>query len=278
MAINFDKEFEKGVDSYNGKVGKWWEKQANSLSHTRAYNNIASYLQKLFRKPKLIIDYACGNGKLLLKLAQTFPQSQLLGLDGSSYMLGKAYDVIKKQAHRMHFIETTLPNFSLPKERADLIVFCFPNIVPHPDEQPYYDKNGYKNKDDVAVAKWLAKAREEDPEEETVTDDEETLLDTLLTNKVISRNIRSLIKKGGYCVRVEYANAPREELTKLVRWRTMFEEGSLDTPMNGKKAEQLFKVVKTEYFNSKVIEDVYHQTNDEDDKEGGYYVVLLKAV
>tara|TARA_Y100000310_G_scaffold342194_2_gene444227 strand:+ start:339 stop:1163 length:825 start_codon:yes stop_codon:yes gene_type:complete len=274
--MDFDKEFESGRHCYNTKVGSWWKQRACSQAHSRAYGNIAKVMRALFfRNPKMIIDYACGTGQLLLKLTDLFPQTQFLGLDGSTIMLEDAQ--IKGKRHRMHFIETSLPNFSLPKEQAEVVLFTFPHIVPQDDEQEYYDKNGYKNKKDVPVAKYLAKARESNPEEETALDDEETLFDTLMSERVISRNIHQLLKKGGYCIRVEYSNGPREDLTKLVLQRTMFEEGSL-AEANGKKPEQLFKVVKTAFFKSKVIEDVFHQTKDDDDKEGGYYVVVLKAI
>ena len=274
--VDFDSEFEKGPDSYNEGVGKWWKKRADDRAHAIAYGKIAKFIRDTIKKdPKAIIDYACGTGRVLERVAQQFPETQLYGLDGSKKMLKEAHE--RLQGKKVHLMESRLPNFSLPT-MGDVIIFTFPNIVPHPDEQPYYDKHGYKNKQDVKVATFLAKAREEDPEEETVNDTPEDLKDILLTNKVISRNIRKLVKKGGYFFRVEYANGGRDELTPLVLQRTRFEEGCLVEASNGKKPVQFFKEVAWKYFPSKVIEDVYHQTRDKEDKKGGFYIVAMKAV
>ena len=116
------------------------------------------------------------------------------------------------------------PDFSLPGGKADALLFVFPNIVP--PEEPEEEDDDLHHTDDLAVAEYLAQAREPDPEEETVEDDEETLSDSLLTDHVISRNLRGLLKKGGVCVRADYANAPRNELTELVQQRLAFQEAS----------------------------------------------------
>ena len=42
------------------------------------------------------------------------------------------------------------------------------------------------------------------------TDENPDLLQSLLVNRVISKNLRSIVKRGGYCLRVELANARRE--------------------------------------------------------------------
>jgi len=273
--VNFDKEFEKGPKTYDQHVGKWWNEQAKDKAHKEAYENIAKFAKRYVKHPKLIVDFACGGGEILTKVQKQFPKSQLLGIDGSEKFLESAKKKVNSQ--KAHFVQSFLPNFSLPKGEADLIFFTFPNIVPDPDEQPYYDEHGYEDPSDDKVADYLAHAREEDPDDETVGDESEDLKDTLLSNKVISRNIRSLLKKGGYFIRVEYANAPRDELTELVEARTAFEEGSLEVIKN-KKPVQLFKKIKTQYFKSDVILDVYHQTQDETDKEGGYFITLLQAI
>ena len=130
-------------------------------------------------------------------------------------------------------IETNLPDFSLPRGQADVLLFVFPNIVPDPDlPDPEEEKDSHLP-NDRDVADYLALAREPDPEEETVGDDPETLCDSLITDNLIARNLRRLLKKGGVCVRADYANAPRNELTKLVRQRLAFQEGSLQDPVNG---------------------------------------------
>jgi hypothetical protein len=131
---------------------------------------------------------------------------------------------------------------------------------------------------DLAVAEYLSKAREPDPEEETVKDDTETVYDSLLTDNIIATNLRSWLRKGGFCIRADYSNAPRHELTQLVQRRLAFEEGSLGVSVNRHWAKQHFKRMDCFYCRSTVLEDVYHQTQDEDDKEGGYLVTTLKAI
>jgi hypothetical protein len=161
---------------------------------------------------------------------------------------------------------------------ADLAVFVFPNIVANDSDQPYFNRHGYRHPADSVVGRRLATLREPDPEEETCTSDPEQFFDELMTNRVVARGLRRLVRKGGHCVRVEYANSIREGLTELVQDRTAFEEGSLTRSYGGKKSERFFEYLFNDYHRSKVIEDVYHQTGDEDDKEGGYMIGLLRAI
>ena len=160
----------------------------------------------------------------------------------------------------------------------NLVVFTFPNIVPDPLNHSRYNNNGYCHGKDSEVAKYLSKAREPNPEEETVSVAPETLYDSLMTEKVISRNLRGILPTGGICLRATYANAPRENLTKLVQQRLAFEEGCLDHPINGHQSKQLFILKNSVYFQSKIIEDVYHQTGDESDKKGGYQLTTLVGI
>ena len=67
-------------------------------------------------------------------------------------------------------------------------------------------------------------------------------------------------------------------MTGLVQQRLAFEEGSLEEKVDGYQAEQLFTLLNCLYFRSKVTEDVYHQTGEESDKEGGYLLTILAAV
>ena len=145
------------------------------------------------------------------------------------------------------------------------------------DEQPYYDQHGYKKRRDAAVARHLSRAREPDPEEDSEEDEPEVLYDSLLTAKVISRNIRGLLKAGGICVRVEYANGGLDEMTTLVRQRCAFENASLKK-VKGLRPKRLFKLLDSTYYRSKVMEDVYHQTRDKTDRKGGYMLHVLRAI
>ncbi len=279
--IDFDQELDTGPATYNKTLGTWWLNQSNNRTHGYAYRKIAEHLSSFFgHPPDRIIDYGCGAGHMLTRLYHRFPNSHLIGIDGSSFMLevaGKRLQYLGREwKQRVELIETELPDFSLTCSRADALLLVFPNIVP--PEEPDDDDDDLHDGDDLAVAEYLAEAREPDPEEETLEDDDETLYDSLLTDNVISRNLRGLLKKGGVCVRADYANAPRNELTELVQQRLAFQEASLAEAVNGLMATQLFPVVGSTYHRSKVLEDVYHRTLDETDKEGGYLITTLVAI
>jgi SAM-dependent methyltransferase len=282
--VNFEKELTKGKSTYTGKVGDWWLEQCGNAAHQRAYRTIADRLRSAFgrREPKLVVEYACGPGHLLTRLALRFPKSRIIGIDGSSKMLKMARTRLERlggnAVDRVELVESRLPNFDLPRWGADAVVFAFPNICPSPQEQPYYDKHGSRHKLDRPVARLLGNAREKNPDWETVFDTPEETMTSLLDAKVVSRNLRGLIKRGGYCVRAEYGNAPRVELTQLVRMRLDFEAGAMDKAFRNKKPEAIFRRVRTTYHRSKVIEDVYHQTGDKDDKTGGFLLGLFTAI
>ncbi len=279
--IDFDQELDTGPKTYNKTLGKWWLNQSKNRTHGYAYLKIAEHISSFFgHPPKRIIDYGCGAGHMLTRLYHRFPNSRITGIDGSSLMLEVASKRLQYLGRgwkqRVELIETELPDFSLPGGKADALLFVFPNIVP--PEEPEEEDEDLHHAGDLAVAEYLAQAREPDPEEETIDDDEETLSDSLLTDNVIARNLRGLLKKGGVCVRADYANAPRDELTELVQQRLAFQEGSLAEPVNGFRASQLFTMVGSTYCRSKVLDDVYHQTRDETDKEGGYLISTLVAI
>lgn len=279
--IDFDEELETGAETYNQALGKWWLQQSSDKAHAHAYRMIVQHIQSFLPSPpRRVVDYACGAGHMLRRLYSLYPKSRLLGLDGSVFLLEQAGERLqalgKDWQRRVELIETRLPNFNLPAGRADLCLFIFPNIVPDPEEDVEEENEFLLG--DLAAAEYLSIAREPDPEEETVEDDPETVYDSLLTDNLIASNLRSLLHKGGFCVRADYSNAARNELTQLVQRRLAFEEGSLGVSVNGHRAKQYFKLVNCFYYRSKVLEDVYHQTRDEDDKEGGYLITTLRAL
>ena len=281
--INFDRELERGKVCYEEKVGRWWNAQALNGPHQAAYRRIADYVREVApRNPELIVDYACGSGHFLRRLPRRFPKSKFLGLDGSALMLKKARDEVarlgKSVQQRTELVRTALPNFSLPKGQADVVVFVFPNIVLSPRQATSIEAHRPKHRGTLRIAKYLATAREPDPEDETEKDDPETLLDTLLDDNVIAWHLRSLLKPGGLCIRTEYCESHRRDFSRLVRQRKAFEEGSLQFTLKGSANRRYFRYVRSRYFRSKVIEDVYHQTRDKDDNNGGYEITVLKAI
>jgi hypothetical protein len=302
QSIDFERLLSEGHDSYNQEVGTWWNQQAENKAHKIAYKNISLYLKsqlpKSLKKP-VIVDYACGTGAFMAELLKVIPNAQVIGLDGSEKMLEIAKHRITKagisceiistkeygkftskqgQFTQVQLLDSVLPNFALPKGKADVGIFLFPNLVCAPEYRDYYDQHGYQDAKDSEVATLLARFREMDPEDEIEPGDPEVLYDDLMTSKVLSRNLRHLVKKGGFLLRTDYANAPREELTSLTQWRTLFAEGALEIPIKGAASKPLFAYKNSLYKKSSVILDVYHQTQDPTDKEGGYYTSFFKAI
>ncbi|MBI2185141.1 MAG: class I SAM-dependent methyltransferase [Thaumarchaeota archaeon] len=280
--IDFIQELTLTSEAYDGKVGRWWGQQTNDRFHAHAYSNIANYVRSFLQNnPSLIIDYACGPGNLLLRLPELFPDCRFIGIDVSALMLRLAKKRLARlgtnPSGQIRLIKTELPDFTLPRGKASVVIFCFPQILWGSD-QKRYDENGYRHEKDTEVAKFLAAPRKPNAKDKRISGDAQMLLNSLLGGKVVSRNFRGLLKRGGICVRVEYAKAEREKLTELEQYRLAFEEGSLETSMNGRKAEKLFDFISSTYFPSKVMEDVYYQTKDETDRKGGYSITMLEAV
>lgn len=304
LDFNFTRALARGHVSYDATVGTWWEHRSADDAHKRAYRHSAEHTRDSVRKAlkrnkvktssPLIVDYACGGGHYLLELARLMPEARIVGLDGSKKLL--ALTAARCEAAgisaaittgdkafapggpRVRLVRTNLPNFKLPAGKADAVAFVFPNIAPGPDDQPLYDRNGYLNRGDAAVAKMLARFREMDPEDEVTTEKPALLFDGYMTERVLARNIRRFLKPGGLWIKVDYANALRSELTELSQWRCLFAECALETPIKGLQSEVLFKLRDNVFRKSSVILDVYHQTKDPSDKTGGYFITEFGAV
>jgi SAM-dependent methyltransferase len=254
--------------SYNGEVGHWWRRRSLETAHRRAYAKIADFIRASYSQaPRLIVDYACGAGNLLSLLSHRFPHSKLVGLDGSSLMLSLARQRLSNLprhcAQRISLVETALPNFALSQAQADLVVFCFPHMMPYSSEVEMQDWRAGLDKKDREIA--LNLAYPEDPF-------------TLEQSRYVALNLRHLLIRGGICVRVEYASLKREALSLPELLRVSFEEGSLDTEVEGRMPRQWFHLLASAYFRSKVLEDVYQQTGDERDRNGGFIITVLKAI
>jgi SAM-dependent methyltransferase len=262
--VNFrpDAEF-----CYNGDMGRWWLQRSTEAAHRRAYRNIADFIRSSFvRSPRIIVDYACGAGNLLSLLSFRFPRSKLVGLDGSSLLLSSALrrfsSLPRACGRRISLIETALPNFSLLRGQADLVIYCFPNMMSSSLEEER-QPGTCLSEGDLKIARSLA--HPEDPY-------------TLEQGRCISLNLRRLLREGGTCVRVEYATLRRHELSPPELLRVSFEEGSLEAGAEGSAPRQWFRFLASAYFRSEVMEDVYEQTADERDRNGGYLITVLRAL
>ena len=294
--VNFDKALSQGQKSYDF-LQHWWEKKSSDYSHQKAYYNIVQYTKSLWKQssyPKIIVDFACGEGSLLFHLAKAFPKSKLVGFDGSKKLLGTAQKKLEKaglssllvtqkkafqftKSCSIHLVKTALPNFSLPKFKADLVFFTFPNMTSG-NREYYYNQHGFLNRKDVNVAEMLARFREMDPEDEIETISYDDCYDELMTNKILFRNLRHLCKKNALLIKTEYANAVREELTELDQMRQLFGEGALTKPVKESYSIALFEYQTNIYKRSTVISDVFDQTQNQSDKSGGYLISHFKAI
>ncbi len=285
---DFDKLLTQGAATYDSEVGNWWVKRAEDKIHHRAYEKIVKALAPYTNsKQGLLVDYACGTGILLKKVLERYPHLRGIGIDGSRNLLERylsKYDPKARlidltqswKAKNTLLLPTYLPNFSLPSKKADLIIWCFPNLVPAQEYLDEFNDNGYQKQSWFDQAHKLASFREMDPEDEVDNSSAEDKLDELLTQRVIHKNIASLLKTGGIFLKVEYANCHRSELTRLTRLKEQFMEGTLSKDIKGLTTKPFFKELSCAYHKSNVILDVFEQTNDPSDKEGGFTINLFQ--
>lgn len=271
--IDFTQTLASGLEAYNSNVGQWWVHKTRSAAHAAAYLNIASHVVQCTRREDgLIIDYGCGTGLLMKRLVDVLPAWKFLGIDGSTTMLRGAETWARtKRKSRPASIEfrlAKLPDFSVSTPKADIIVFTFPNIVSVASERRQFEEIFRKDRD---VAGWLAMKQEEG-------EGVEALYDSLFMSRVVARNLRFLLRKGGLCIRVDYSQGARNELGRFDQLATLFEEGSLNAKQSRLQPQKFFKLLYSEYYPSAVIRDVYDQTKDKDFLEGGYLVSLLQAI
>jgi SAM-dependent methyltransferase len=252
--------------AYNDIYADWWRSRTTDRAHGRAYRNIAGFIRaSLPREPRLIVDYACGAGQLLARLAPLFPHTRLVGLDGSEALLDLAATRLARLP-KSRTAEITLACTLLPMgrpfgEKAELVVYTFPNMMPLAEEAPGADLD----REEHETARRLIG----DPGEEA----DPALLEY---GRSISRDLRRLLRRGGLCVRAEYADSRREEWEELILRQVEFEEGSLDLPEEG--IRPWFRVLASAFFRSRVMEDVYEQTGEDRDRSGGYLITVLRAV
>lgn len=267
---------------YNGKVGRWWLRHSLDAAHGRAYRKVADFIRDSYvREPRVVVDYACGSGHLLALLSARFPASKLVGLDGSSFLLDKAGQMVstlpKQYAERISLIETQLPNLRLLRGKADLVIYCFPHMIPSAAERISGEHELCLSKSDRKIAESLSYMVDEYDRAWSGSNPASNRLG-LMQGRHISLNLRRMLVRGGICLRVEYATMPRHALSPLELAHVSFEEGSLDSPVEGRMPRQWFRLVASSFCWSRVLEDVYEQTGDERDKDGGYLITVLRAV
>jgi SAM-dependent methyltransferase len=272
MRIDFDAELQRGLKSYEDVLARWWLAQSEDSAHRRAFSRIARYIHDSFQMPlRLVVDYGCGTGALLARLAWRYPDARFLGLDGSAFMLRQAERRIARRGStfrkRIRLLQTPLPDFDLPGPLADLVVYAFPNIVPAEPSGDFRSEARRLPRGESRILEFFGKR----PRSESSYEDQ-------LRDRLIALNLRGLLKRGGYCVRVEYSAARRDELSGIDQLRAGMEEGSLDVPIRGIRPTQWFRLVASSWFRSGVMEDVAHQQGRRAFSGGGYTITVLRAV
>jgi SAM-dependent methyltransferase len=283
VKVDFEKELRTNFRGYNTTLTRWWNIRACNKSHCIAYRNIANYVTThVDLIPSLVIDYGCGTGRLLGEIAVRFVDTKFIGIDGSSAMLKTAKTYLKNKApdllNRIKLLKAPLPIRLLLGKRADLVTFTFPHILSNLYDLDLNSFLELLTYGEIENAMILAEDKGMEEVSNEYSDEDPDLLQSLLVNRVISKNLRSLVKRGGYCLRVELANARREEFPEIFQKRFSFQEGSLDKSLSDQSVQQPFELVRSEYHRSKVMEDAYEQTGDESDRKGGYWISLLRAL
>jgi len=279
-SIDFDKEFVKGSAAFEGFLADWWLEKSNDPAHRRAYLNISSKMHQILSEcgissPKTIVDYACGNGAILRSLVTRFPKTDIIAIDGSKKMLSLANSSLQQVEHEssIEFLHSPLPNFTLPEKTADVVLFLFPNITISSKERRLVRKQLNTDPLTLKAARFLAKWNE--VESDFAADE---CLDDILDSRAITSNIHQILKKGGLWFHVEYTNAPRHQWDEVDQITTLFEESAWPVSIGSDEIRCEFQLIKSLYFRSSVMLDVYEQSGDPEDRNGGYVISVLQAL
>jgi len=273
--FDFYRELKRGAKMYDGPVGRWWLYQNQSAAHRLAYRETAKWIRAAVRtEPAAITDFACGSGEMLVQLRKLFPLAQLRGIDGSSLMLEQARKRLESLRPRAEgvtlFAHANLPTVGLASASEDLVVFMFPNLAGVADT--------LLTTDERRVATYFSLTRDPDEEPTPEHDDPADQYEGLCVDRAAANNIRRILKPGGSFIKVEYADCGRDEMTKLSLQRLAFETGSLAERVEGVRLRKVFRLAKSQFFASRVVEDVAAQTGNESDLRGGYSVERFVAV
>jgi hypothetical protein len=180
-------------------------------------------------------------------------------------------------ARRISLIETPLPRRTGFGKPADLAVYCFPNMMPSSKKEESRGAGYFLSKRDQRIAESLAQSGEPCTNEEDISDSL-AARHALEYGRCISQHLRHLLIPNGICVRVEYATTRRHEWSQEELLQVSFEEGSLNIAVDGIKSRPWFRVLASAYFRSQVLDDVFEQTEDDRDKNGGYLITVLRAI
>ncbi len=258
----------------------WWEARAKDKPHQDAYKNIAKFIAKKVKKqPERIIDFACGPGFLIKHMHEQMPNAHIVGLDESEQAIDAANQYLssvlnQEQLNQISCKQMPLPNFQTGLRKADVVVFSFPDFRIS-GEQKWLKKWKQVFPKDWEESKAVSKHLKKLYDDEVFSDAVE-----LFVKRVASRNIISLAKKDALIVRVEYSGCKREECDPCYLEEMAWYEctNAEFKALKGKRRDKFThaKFIKSKFYKSKVILDVYEQTKDKDDKKGGFFISAFK--
>lgn len=269
----------------HGFGAEWWRERAEDGPHRRAYRAVADDLAAALgaQSASLIVDYACGPGLLMRSLAKVFPNATIAGLDESIDCLVAAGEVLKGarlgsalRHGRLRLERVALPEFSVPVPQADAAIFCFPDFR-SADIQAFAEAHKDAFRDDWRLCKAAAKRLAKDePDIAPCRED-------LFLKRLAFRDCQRRVRPGGLIIRVDYAAANRDDCVPAYAHAMAVEEGSglvpkMKLPKGMAAADTTFtSLLGSTYRRSAVMEDVYAQTGDPTDRDGGFMVGVLRT-
>jgi hypothetical protein len=99
----------------------------------------------------------------------------------------------------------------------------------------------------------------------------------LLQQRSISENIRQLLKDRGLWFKADYSGMMRGNMSDIEQLRLLFTESALHFQIDRRMFQGSFRLLKSEFFRSGVVRDVYDQTLNGADRKGGYFISVLQA-
>ncbi len=95
--------------------GSIYQNASGKLGFSVVHRKLLSFISK--KNHLRILDVGCGTGKMLSRMAETFPDAELSGVDLSTSMIGFA----KKKYSNISFTVGDAENLSLEKEMFDIV-------------------------------------------------------------------------------------------------------------------------------------------------------------
>ena len=95
---------------------KWWDQHGRIYSEQERQANGAEYVEQLVEElrefapnlsPRTILDFGCGQGRIMLPLAHAFPQAHSVGADISDEALGQAHTRLSSCGLQVSFVNLT---------------------------------------------------------------------------------------------------------------------------------------------------------------------------